>query len=112
MSYLLKYDGNYADEFDVHYATILSNQDYKVFTTAVNLFQDKDFEYYFGTNECLIFDLSMDIFEIKEISQMDAYTLSYYSLHNTGIFEYIVNYLMDSIQDDNFYEAVTHITLG
>ncbi len=68
----IKFDSNYADEFDVEGFMIVAND---VWERYVNSLTDEDFgehnEFYFGTNESLSFDdkaYYLSSFETKEVS--------------------------------------------
>lgn len=113
MPYLIQYHGNWADEFDVRFATILRYADFNLIAKLIKQFPKNDYEYYFGTNESVIFDLSMDAFKVTEISDMDALTLSYYKLHNNGLFESVFEYLAFQLPDESEeLELLMNLKLG
>lgn len=57
--YLVAYDGNYADEFDVHFHTVMTEEELKKAKEDINTWEDdEEREFYFGTNE--------EIYIIKE----------------------------------------------
>lgn len=51
--YLVKYNGNYADEFDVYFHDVMTEEDLLNLKHAVSKTHWEDKEFYFGTNECL-----------------------------------------------------------
>lgn len=57
--YLVAYDGNYADEFDVYFHTVMTEEELKQAKEDVSTWEDnEEREFYFGTNE--------EIYVIKE----------------------------------------------
>lgn len=57
--YLVVYDGNYADEFDVYFHTVMTEEELKKAKEDVNTWKyNEEREFYFGTNE--------EIYVIKE----------------------------------------------
>ena len=49
--YLVKYDGNYADEFDVYFHIVMTEEDLSNIKNAVSKTHWENKEFYFGTNE-------------------------------------------------------------
>lgn len=57
--YLVAYDGNYADEFDVYFHTVMTEEELKQAKEDINTWgKNEEREFYFGTNE--------EIYVIKE----------------------------------------------
>lgn len=122
MPYLVEHKNNWADEFDVRYATILSNSDYQIFMDALERYPCKNFEYHFGTNEWITFDLEQGAFIVTEITQLDADGLKYYKLHNNWLFDTVIEYLLESFPEDivsnqdaedfELFQSLMHIKLG
>lgn len=57
--YLVAYDGNYADEFDVYFHTVMTEEELKQAKEDLNTWKyNEEREFYFGTNE--------EIYVIKE----------------------------------------------
>lgn len=49
--YLVKYDGNYADEFDVYFHLVMSEQELEEAKGLIQKVGWREEEFYFGTNE-------------------------------------------------------------
>lgn len=97
--YIVKYDGNYADEFDVYFHTVMTEEDLLDLKDAVSKTNWKDKEFYFGTNEYITLSTE-EIMEYLsnaiEITKEQFKVLMYLDLHciNFGSFlnfDYIYN---------------------
>ena len=75
--YLLKYDDNYADEFDISGFRVYDEPGYDSFKERVKSAKYPQ-ERYFGTNEFVEFDSAKDYLkriDISEISEIEAKVL-------------------------------------
>jgi len=59
---IVKFDGNYADEFDVTSTSLVMRHEWDEYVRRLELCEDelRDIGYYFGTNESLRFDSPSD----------------------------------------------------
>lgn len=59
--FLVKFEDNYADEFDVYGFRIMNEKQLTKFTNVVRDLKNFPLEIYFGTNEALIFESQKDV---------------------------------------------------
>ena len=58
--FLVKFEDNYADEFDVYGFRIMNEKELMKFTNDIRKLKKFPLEIYFGTNEALIFESQKD----------------------------------------------------
>lgn len=82
--YLVKYNGNYADEFDVYFHIVMTEEDLLNIKDAVSKTNWEDKEFYFGTNECITISTEEIMEELSnaiEITEEQFKVLSDLNLH-------------------------------
>lgn len=100
MPYLVSLEVNYADEFDVRWATVFTDEHWKYFKALLEEFPTNDFQFYFGTNEMVWFDLSKDTFRYLYLSDIEADVVNDVShIYNSDLFSSIIEYFASQIYD-------------
>ena len=105
--YLLTFNGNYADEFDMSEFTIMNGYSVINFTDGLKS-HDEEFEVYFGTNEELIFDDGNDLLSqitIKEITEEEYDVLDKLfggSFGEAGVFDYVIDMATEIDEDEDY----------
>lgn len=75
---LIQIDRDWADEFSIFGAKIISNKQYDLFRAAIKSVKDDTFSWFFGTNEGfddITFGSFLDTIKAKEVSDEEAKTL-------------------------------------
>ncbi len=95
--YLVKFQKDYADEFDVYGITAMTSYELLDYIKEVNGIDNNNYpvEYGFGTNESLIYESSKDIFEaltVIEITVEQYEFLNAAGLIQFGHFPYFEGY--------------------
>jgi len=78
MYYLIKFQSDYADEFDVYGFQIMNEKDYKRFQNTLKEYEkylninENSLEYYFGTNESITWESFDDLIKSITISGISA----------------------------------------
>lgn len=63
--YLVKYNGNYADEFDVYFHSVMSESELKEAKSLIRKVDWVEEEFYFGTNEYIEVN-SVDLLKVLD----------------------------------------------
>lgn len=77
-TFLVKFDGNWADEFDVSGFSIMSEDEWKEIQDIIYNKSEYPLEHYFGTNEAMIFDSAEDLSKcltVTKITEAEAVTV-------------------------------------
>lgn len=85
--YLVAYNGNYADEFNVYFHQVMTEDELKEAKDLISKTYWKDEEFYFGTNEYIevnYLDLLEDLSNAKEITEDQYKVLSDLNLLSMG----------------------------
>jgi hypothetical protein len=75
MPVLLKYEDDYADEFDVYGFMLMTDEEWNKFEKVIDCMEDFPQEFYFGTNEQIIYENKENVkraFKPIRISLEDA----------------------------------------
>lgn len=100
MPYLVSLEVNYADEFNVKCATVFTDEHWKYFKQLLEEFPTNDYEFYFGTNEAILFDLNKNTFRYLYLSNIEADVINDVShIYNSNLFSQIIEYFADQIYD-------------
>lgn len=70
--YLVQYSGNYADEFDIYFHTVMSEDELKEAKKTISNTSWEYEEFYFGTNESIdisTYDLIQNLNNAKELTE-------------------------------------------
>src|SRR5574338_610881 len=121
---LVKFDSNYADEFDVEGFTIMTENDWEAhktkvtnFFTALDKTREKDrwgnyrnpVEVYFGTNEQMIYetlDCYLTSFKVSEISDEEVAILQkHFGTRTFGMMCMIDDCVMDELLEEETSET-------
>lgn len=100
--YLVVYNDNYADEFDVYFHTVMSEEQLKEAKNLISKTDWVDEEFYFGTNESILVSTEelMEYLEHpKEITEEEYNVLSKLGLLKIGF--------GDGLNWDGFLERIT-----
>ena len=88
-SVLLKFEVDYADEFDVYGLSVLDKNEWEEKKEFIREQQDYPYEFGFGTNEGILFETPddfMNAIKVIEITDEEAEVFNKYKLKNFGHF--------------------------
>lgn len=106
--YLVQYDGNYADEFDVYFHMVMSEDELAQVKKAIGKTNWKEEEFYFGTNEYIQVSTEglLDCLnEAKEITEEEYKVLDKLGLTNIGFgdglnWSWILEYIEENLEEN------------
>jgi hypothetical protein len=109
--YLVKYEDNWADEFDIYGFEIFNQRQFDFLNVVINdIRKVGDFEYYFGTNEYIDYTSVQGVrnaLEFKEISKEEFETLKKLGLgvYGEDFASSLVERYVDHLEEEEF-EAI------
>lgn len=106
--YLVQYDGNYADEFDVYFHMVMSETELEEAKDIIGKTDWNWEEFYFGTNEYISVsteELMENLSEAKEITEEQFKVLQELGLIHIGFgdnlnWDSIIEYAYDCVDND------------
>ena len=93
---------DWADEFDVHFIEVLSEEDKRIYTAAKKVWNNWYDSFYFGTNEGWDDDFDYLGFDLIELSDEEANVLQKYNIGAETIFDGFIDRLWDELVDLDF----------
>ena len=102
MKYLINSQICWADESDVYFIEVLSEDDKRIYMAAKKVWGEWYDTFYFGTNEGWDDDFNYLGFDLIELSDEEANVLQKYNIEAETIFDRFMNHLWDELVDLDF----------
>ena len=102
MKYLINSKICWADESDVYFIEVLSEDDKRIYMAAKKVWGEWYDTFYFGTNEGWDDDFNYLGFDLIELSDEEANVLQKYNIEAETIFDRFMNHLWDELVDLDF----------